>query len=186
MKVLEIKNNLVKIAYEAKDNLALSGFVIIEDNNNPYVAQVMNIKGDLNSNFAIVKLLFTFDEEGILKNYNGTAPSVNANVSPLPSNELLEIIPAENPIFLGNLAQQDVPLKVDKSIFENNLLICSDNMYNTANLLNNMFTQIDEKTIMIDTEGHIDAHSKIKLGEDFKLPLNYEAIDYFFLNFFVF
>ena len=31
MQVLEIKNNLVKIAYDVKDNLALSGFVIIED-----------------------------------------------------------------------------------------------------------------------------------------------------------
>ncbi|MBO6087194.1 hypothetical protein J6P92_02475 [bacterium] len=182
MKVLEIKNNLVKIAYEAQDNLALSSFVIIEDYNNPFVAQVMNIKGDLNSNFAIVKLLFTFDEEGILKNYNGTAPSVNAKVSTLPSSELLEIIPVENPIFLGNLAQQNVPLKVDKSIFENNLLICSDNMYNTANLLNNMLAQIDEKTVIIDTEGHIDSSSKIKPGKDFKLPLNYEAIDFIYEN----
>ena len=33
MKVLEIKNNLVKIAYDVKDNLALSSFVIIEDVN---------------------------------------------------------------------------------------------------------------------------------------------------------
>ena len=137
MKVLEIKNNLVKISYEAKDNLALSGFVIIEDSNSPYVAQIVNIKGDSTSNFAIVKLLFTFDEEGILKNYNGTAPSANAQVSSLPANELLEIIPVENPIFIGNLAQQNSALKVDKSIFENNLLICSDNLYNTTNLLDN-------------------------------------------------
>ena len=72
MKVLEIKNNLVKIAYDVKDNLALSNFVIIEDTNTPYVAQVVNIKADSTTNFAIVKLLFTFNEEGILKNYNGT------------------------------------------------------------------------------------------------------------------
>lgn len=81
MKVLEIKNNLVKIAYDVKDNLALSNFVIIEDTNTPYVAQVVNIKADSTTNFAIVKLLFTFNEEGILKNYNGTIPSTKANVS---------------------------------------------------------------------------------------------------------
>ena len=40
------KNNLVKIAFETADNLALGGFVIIEDTNNPYVAQVMNLKSD--------------------------------------------------------------------------------------------------------------------------------------------
>ena len=56
MKVLEIKNNLVKIAYDVKDNLALSNFVIIEDTNTPYVAQVVNIKADSTTNFAIVKL----------------------------------------------------------------------------------------------------------------------------------
>lgn len=182
MKVLEIKNNLVKISYEAVDNLALSGFVIIEDENNPYVAQIVNIKGDSDSNFAIVKLLFTFDEDGILKNYNGTAPTVNAKVSKLPSNELLEIIPVENSIFIGNLAQQSVPLKVDKSIFENNLLICSDNLYNTTGLLDNLVSQIDEKTIIIDTEGQISSGARIKLGEDFKLPLNYEAIDFIYEN----
>ena len=101
MKVLEIKNNLVKIAYDVKDNLALSSFVIIEDVNTPYVAQVVNIKADTTSNFAIVKLLFTFNEEGILKNYNGTIPSLKATVSTLPSNELLDIIPVEQPIIMG-------------------------------------------------------------------------------------
>ena len=96
MQVLEIKNNLVKIAYDVNDNLALSSFVIIEDTNTPYVAQVVNVKADKLTNFAIVKLLFTFNEEGILKNYNGTIPSLKSTVSILPSKELLDIIPIEN------------------------------------------------------------------------------------------
>ena len=143
MKVLEIKNNLVKIAYDVKDNLALSSFVIIEDVNTPYVAQVVNIKADTTSNFAIVKLLFTFNEEGILKNYNGTIPSLKATVSTLPSNELLDIIPVEQPIIMGQLAQQNVQLKVDKTIFDNNLLVCSNNLGNTLTLLNNIIKQLN-------------------------------------------
>ena len=135
MKVLEIKNNLVKIAYDAKDNLALAGFVIIEDENSPYVAQVMNVKADNTTNFAVVKLLFTFNQEGILKNYNGTIPSLKSAVSLLPSNELLDIIPVETPIILGELAQQNISLKVDKTIFDNNLLVCSDNFENTTILI---------------------------------------------------
>ena len=142
MKVLEIKNNLVKIEYDVKDNLALSNFVIIEDTNTPYVAQVVNIKADTTKNFAIVKLLFTFNEEGILKNYNGTIPSTKATVSKLPSNELLDIIPIEDPIRMGLLAQQDIELKVDKTIFDNNLLICSNNFENTSILLNNLIKQL--------------------------------------------
>lgn len=144
MKVLEIKNNLVKISYDVKDNLVLSGFVIIEDENTPYVAQVVNLKADVTSNFAIVKLLFTFNEEGILKPYNGSIPSLKAKVSKLPSAELLDILPVETPIKLGSLAQQEFDLNVDKTVFENNLVICSNKQSNTNLLIDNLVRQFDE------------------------------------------
>ncbi len=180
MKVLEIKNNLVKIAYDVKDNLALSNFVIIEDTNTPYVAQVVNIKADSTTNFAIVKLLFTFNEEGILKNYNGTIPSTKANVSILPSNELLDIIPIEDPIRMGQLAQQNVELKVDKTIFDNNLLICSNNLENTSTLRNNILKQLKNKVVSFDTDGQFDWENKLYFGKEFKLPLNYDTINFIY------
>ena len=133
--------------------MALSGFVIIEDANNPYVAQVMNLKSGEGENFAIVKLLFTFDNQGILKNYNGTIPSTRAIVTKLASSELLDIIPIENPLFLGVLSGQGTGLRVDSSILENNLLICSDNLANTEDLLKCITSQIkDRKVVIIDTE----------------------------------
>lgn len=182
MKVLEIKNNLVKIAYDVKDNLALSSFVIIEDTNTPYVAQVVNIKADTTTNYAIVKLLFTFDENGILKNYNGTIPSLKATVTALPANELLDIIPVEQPIIMGQLAQTDVQLKVDKTILDNNLLICSNNLENTSILLNNIIKQIKDKIVIFDTDGQFDWERKVVFGKDFKLPLNYDTINFIYDN----
>ena len=182
MQVLEIKNNLVKIAYDVNDNLALSSFVIIEDTNTPYVAQVVNVKADKLTNFAIVKLLFTFNEEGILKNYNGTIPSLKSTVSILPSKELLDIIPIENNLTMGELAQQNVTLNVDKTILDNNLLVCSDNVENTNILLMNITKQIDEKIVIFDTDGLFDAENKITFGKDFKLPLNYDTINFIYEN----
>lgn len=182
MQVLEIKNNLVKIAYDVNDNLALSSFVIIEDTNTPYVAQVVNVKADKLTNFAIVKLLFTFNEEGILKNYNGTIPSLKSTVSILPSKELLDIIPIENNLTMGELAQQNVTLNVDKTILDNNLLVCSDNVENTNILLKNITKQIDEKIVIFDTDGLFDAENKITFGKDFKLPLNYDTINFIYKN----
>ena len=182
MQVLEIKNNLVKIAYDVNDNLALSSFVIIEDTNTPYVAQVVNVKADKLTNFAIVKLLFTFNEEGILKNYNGTIPSLKSTVSILPSKELLDIIPIENNLIMGELAQQNVTLNVDKTILDNNLLVCSDNIENTNILLKNITKQIDEKIVIFDTDGLFDAENKITFGKDFKLPLNYDTINFIYEN----
>lgn len=182
MQVLEIKNNLVKIAYDVNDNLALSSFVIIEDTNTPYVAQVVNVKADKLTNFAIVKLLFTFNEEGILRNYNGTIPSLKSTVSILPSKELLDIIPIENNLIMGELAQQGVTLNVDKTILDNNLLVCSDNVENTNILLKNITKQIDEKIVIFDTDGLFDAENKITFGKDFKLPLNYDTINFIYEN----
>lgn len=182
MQVLEIKNNLVKIAYDVNDNLALSSFVIIEDTNTPYVAQVVNVKADKLTNFAIVKLLFTFNEEGILKNYNGTIPSLKSTVSILPSKELLDIIPIENNLTMGELAQQNVTLNVDKTILDNNLLVCSDNVENTNILLKNITKQIGEKIVIFDTDGLFDAENKITFGKDFKLPLNYDTINFIYEN----
>ena len=182
MKVLEIKNNLVKIAYDVKDNLSLSSFVIIEDVNTPYVAQVVNIKADVTSNYAIVKLLFTFNEEGILKNYNGTIPSLKATVTVLPSNELLDIIPVEQPVIMGQLAQQEIQLKVDRTIFDNNLLVCSNNLENTSILLNNIIKQLKEKIVIFDTDGQFEQENRIVFGKDFRLPLNYDTINFIYDN----
>lgn len=180
MKVLEIKNNLVKIAYDVVDNLALGGFVIIEDENNPYVAQVMNIKADSMQNFAIVKLLFTFNDEGVLKSYNGTIPSLKANVTILPTSELLDVIPVETPLVLGKLAQQTIPVKVDKDILESNLLICSDNVENTFSFMDCIIKQIEDKIVIFDFDDSYE--SKVFLGRNFKLPLNYDAINFIYEN----
>lgn len=185
MKILEIKNNLVKISYDIDDNLALSGFVILEDTNYAYVAQVVSLKTDNALNLAIVKLMFTFDGEGVLKNHNGTIPSVNAAVSKLPANELLEVLPIETPVKLGVLAQQDFPLFVDKSIFENNLIVCCNKQENIDTFVNNMLSQLDglnQKTVVIDVDGEFDYEYKFEFGYDFKLPLNSTALNYIFDN----
>lgn len=182
MKILEIKNSLVKISYEAEDNLALAGFIVIEDSINAYVGQIMNIKADIMGNSAIVKLLFTFNEEGVLKNYNGTIPSLKANVSTLPAKELLDVINKDIPVFFGNLAQQDTALSIDKSILENNLLVCGNNFENLTFFVDNITEQLSEKSVVIDVDGYIETNNKAILSRDFKLPLNYKTINYIYEN----
>lgn len=184
MKVLEIKNNLVKISYTKADNLLLAGFVIIEDENKPYVAQILSLKADNGTNYAIVKLLFTFNEEGIVKNYDGTIPSLDAEITQLSSDELLDILPVNSPIEIGELAQQNFLLKVDSSILEKNLLVCSENQENTNTLINNFVLQLESisnKSVVFDIDGSYQG-DKLKFGTDFKLPLNYDTINYIYEN----
>jgi len=185
MKILEVKNNLVKISYTAEDNLILAGFVIIEDSQCPYVAQVMSLKADSGLNYAIVKLLFTFNEEGVVKNYNGTIPELNASITRLSSDELLDILPVEEPLKIGVLAQQDFVLNIDYSSLEKNLLVCSDKTENTDLLLSNLAKQITDnnnKSVIFDTDSTINAENKLVFGRDFKLPLNYDTINFIYEN----
>ena len=183
MKILEVKNNLVKISYTAQDNLVISGFVIIEDSQSPYVAQVMSLKADSGINYAIVKLLFTFNAEGVVKNYNGTIPELNANITRLSAEELLDILPIEIPFPAGKIAQQDFILNIDYSTFDKNLLICADNIENTDILLSNIAKRITEnqdKSVIFDSTGTIEAENKLVFGKDFKLPLNYDTINFIY------
>ncbi len=185
MKILEVKNNLVKISFTAQDNLVLSGFVIIEDSKQPYVAQIMSLKADSGLNYAIVKLLFTFNEEGIVKNYNGTVPELNANITRLSSDELLDILPIEMPVKIGKLAQQNFLLNIDYSVFEKNLLICSDRTENSDIMLSNIAKQITEnndKSVIFDIDATINAENTLVFGRDFKLPLNYDTINFIYEN----
>lgn len=183
MKILEIKNNLVKVTYTPQDNMVISGFVIIEDSKAAYVAQIMSLKADSGINYAIVKLMFTFNEVGVVKNYNGSIPELNANVTSLATEELLDILPIETPLTIGKLAQQNFILKIDFSALEKNLLICSDNAENSDILLSNLVRQIHEnnsKSLVFDTTGYIKSDSRLVLGQDFKLPLNYETINFIY------
>lgn len=183
MKILEVKNNLVKISYKSVDDLVLSGFVIIEDAQYPYVAQIMSLKADNGINYAIAKLLFTFDANGVVKNYNGSVPELDATITRLSSDELLDILPIETPITVGKLAQQNFILNIDYSTLEKKLLVCADNTENSDLLITNLAKQASEKndkSVIFDIDGTINAENKLIFGQDFKLPLNYDTINFIY------
>ena len=185
MKVLEIKNNLVKVLYDSEERLVLGAFTVIEDDATPYVGQVVSLKADNGISYAIVRLLFTFDGEGIVKNYDGSIPKLDANVTILSASDLLEILPVETPVKLGKLAQQEFILNVDNSILQNNLLICSDNSKNTGILVSNFAKQIEnnaESSVIFDTDGKYPDDKKIVFGKNFKLPLNFDSINFIYGN----
>lgn len=183
MQIIEIKNNLVRINYNSsQDNLVLSGFVVIKDENISFIAQIMHLEANLKGSFAIVKLIFTFDDSGVINNYNGAIPNPTCEISQVDSQELLEIIKGENPLYLGNLAQQNVALNLDIKLFEENLLVCSEHTENNHTFIKNVASQLvfqNKKVLIIDEKGEI-SQNKLTAGENFKLPLNYETIDFIY------
>lgn len=185
MKVLEVKNNLVKISNENGSKLILGGFVVIEDEKTPYVGQIVSLKADNGMSYAIARLVFTFNEEGIVKNYDGTIPALEAEASLLPPADLLDILPSENPVKLGNLAQQDFMINVDISLLRDNLLICSDSAKNTKTIVMNFAKQLEnnaESSVIFDIDGKYKDEKRFVFGENFRMPLNFESINFIYGN----
>lgn len=183
MKLLEIKNNLVKLSYDEGENPVLGRFIVLATNAKSYVAQFVNLKSDNVNNFAIAKLLFTFTQDGVVDNYDGSIPSLSSELSFLPSEELLDLLPVETPVKFGNLAQQDEMLCLDISVFERNFTVFAENNVNKTTFISNcarQLFQMKEKSVIIDADNFFEDYPKIEFAKDFKLPLNSEMIDYLF------
>jgi hypothetical protein len=176
---------LVKVEFSPEDPISLGCFLVIEDVKTPYVAQVLNIREDAEQTSAVSKLLFTFDEEGVLKNYNGTIPALSAEVTILGTKELLDILPVDDPIKLGEVAQQNTIMSIDKSVFENNFLICANNQENIEIFFDNILRQFERtstRSVIFDLDGHFQSENKAVFLRDFKLPLNYDTINFVYEN----
>lgn len=183
MKLLEIKNNLVKLSYTENETPVLGRFIVLSSETKSYVAQFVNLKSDTVSTFAIAKLLFTFSGDGVVDNYDGSIPSINSELSLLPPSELLGLLPIENPLKIGNLAQQEDMLVIDASVFERNFTVFVENDSNKTTFISNSIRQLfqmREKSVIIDDSNLFEDYEKIVFGRDFKLPLNAEMIDYLF------
>lgn len=189
MQIVEVKNSLVKISYDtSQQNLVLSGFVTIKDSNQAFIAQVVHLEANSKGNFAILKFILNFDSNGVITRYNGSIPDIKSSIEMVNPQELLELFPVQTPIILGELSQQQSVLKLDKSLFEGNLLVCCEKQDDKQVLMNNFAGQLafnDKKVLVIDLAGTLSESSdvlknKIVAGKDFKLPLNYEAINFIY------
>lgn len=185
MQIVEVKNNLVKVSFDAvSEGLFLSGFVVIKDAAQAFIGQVVNLDANASGSFAVVKLLFVFDDEGVITGYNGAIPDMNSLLDIVHPSELLEILPVQNPVVIGELAQQKTILKLDRSLLEENLLICSEKIENNLSLMELLAVQLyndGKKLLVIDTVGNVNfSPNKVYAGKDFKLPLNYESINFIY------
>ena len=183
MKLLEIKNNLIKLSYEEDERPVLGKFLVLASDEKSYVAQFVNLKSDSVNNFAIARLLFTFTSDGVVDNYDGSIPSMGSELSMLSSDELLDLLPIETPIKIAPLAQQDSMLNLDISCFEHNFTVFTSHNSHKVSFISNCVRQLfqmKEKSVIIDDANLFEDYPKIEFTKDFKLPLNSEMIDYIF------
>lgn len=183
MKLLEIKNNLVKLSYGENEKPILGKFIVLATSEKSYVAQLVNLKSDNVNNFAIAKLLFTFTPDGVVDNYDGSIPNMSSQLSFLDSAELLDLLPVETAIKIGQLAQQNESLSLDISVFEHNFTVFAERETDKTTFISNCIRQLfqmKEKSVIVDLNNNFADYSRIEFAKDFKLPLNSEMIDFIF------
>lgn len=183
MELLEIRNNLVKLSYDKAEMPTMARFVTLSSPGKSYVGQFVNLKSDLNGNFAIAKLLFTFTNDGIVDSYDGSVPQMDCGISMLQTSELLDLLTIETPLKIGKLSQQSEFLNIDVSVFENNFSVFAPHNYERKTVISNFVRQLfqmREKSVVIDIDNSFGNFPKLQIGQDFKLPLNSNMIDFIF------
>ena len=96
---------------------------------------------------------------------------------------MLNLLPVETPVKIGNLSQQEDMLALDISMFERNLTVFVEKDINKTTFISNCIRQLfqmKEKSVVIDTCNLFEDYPKIEFAKDFKLPLNSEMIDFIF------
>lgn len=183
MNIIEVKNNLVKLCYE--DELVLSGFIKIDDTNKSYIAQILHLEATRIGKVAIAKIIFNYNNG--ISAYDGSIPSLRAELQPVDTSILLETLDKTNPLNLGKLAEQKHNIIVNLDVLKDNPIICAEKFFTTKVLLNNFALQLQarkQKIVVFDTSG-IFKTNKLTITKDFKLPLNSSTINYIYEKGFV-
>ncbi len=183
MNIIEVKNNLVKLCYE--DELVLSGFIKINDTNKLYIAQILHLEATRIGKVAIAKIIFNYNNG--ISAYDGSIPSLRAELQPVDTSVLLETLDKTNPLNLGKLAEQKHNIIVNLDVLKDNPIICAEKFFTTKVLLNNFALQLQarkQKIVVFDTSG-IFKTNKLTITKDFKLPLNSSTINYIYEKGFV-
>ena len=178
MNIIEVKNNLVKLCYE--DELVLSGLILISDNSKSYIAQVLHMEATRIGKVAVAKIIFNYNNG--ISAYDGSIPSLRAELKPVDSAILLDSLDKKDPLNLGKLAEQQRNIVVNIDVLKDNPIVLAEKFFTTKVLLNNLALQLQarkQKIVVFDTAS-IFKSNKITVTKDFKLPLNNSTINYIY------
>lgn len=186
MQLTEIKNDLATINYNPEINrLVISDFILIEDANQSILSQIISIEAtnDNDVNSAMLKFLLSIDRDANLTQYSGYVPAKNASLILINPQEVMQLIKgSEKNIFMGNLASYpNIPVELNIDLLRKKTYIQVDFIENKLQIIDTIVRGLkkhNKKTLLFDFLGLYNDLQlyTIKLGYNFKLPLNYEAL----------
>ncbi|RAI15686.1 MAG: hypothetical protein DKM22_02150 [Candidatus Melainabacteria bacterium] len=184
MKIIEEKNNLARITFDPdQERLFLSSFVTVSDEMQMFIGQIINLEARGEKHFAILKLLFTFDDKGVISAYNGALPSLNSKLEMVKSAELLQLLKSPDSLYFGEIPQEQTSFSLDTKFLNDKVLVCVENDEEKTLFTESFLAQLNEKNqknVIFDLKGNLEAPHKLVAGKDFKLPLNYDTINFIY------
>lgn len=192
MKLVEIKNNLAKLYYEPADfQLVLSDFLTVDDGNQKIIAQVVSIESTSSdiTNCALLKFSLDLNADNSFSTYSGYVPPLDALVSKTQPRIIASIFSDEKSgVSIGQLTNSSkLPISAKQKLFDYFLYIQSDVFEEKQNFIQKILSfnkNYGKKTLAISfdaTEEYVDCKT-IKLGENFKLPVSSEILNYIYEN----
>lgn len=193
MQIYEVKNDIADILYATlEQNLYLSDFLFIEDDEQTIIAQITDIstteRADIN--IATVKFYLSVDKNNKLTPYDGHTPAKDADVGYIDSQEIIGLFrPKSKEIVWGNhFRDSKIKISTDLKFLSSNACIICDKAEPVKNLVNNILISLDKNnvnSIAFDFEGKFKSINNIKrltFGKDYRIPLDIVALEYIFNN----
>lgn len=191
MQVFEVKNDIAEILYEPDENeLFLSDFLFLEDNESTIVSQVTNISTTerANINVATVQFYLSIDKSNKLSRYNGHMPSKNSDVGCLDAEEIIGLFrPKNREILWGNyIRDTKLPIATDMKFVSSNCCIVCDRAMQSVSIVRtllNSLSKVKTRVLILDFDGKykkIETEINAEYGNDFRIPLDSRALDYIF------
>ena len=189
MQVANALNNTIRILFNPKvEAFKLFDFLMVKSLDDRYLAQIIEIyddKFDSSQNVAKLKLFYKIAPNNEVIPYDNFTPNKECEISKINSDEVENFINQEKETFIfATNVKNSQSLNVQYDFFNNNAVILADKIENANAISLNLAKKLSAKkhTVFVDFTGIVEYEGakKITACKNFKMPLNYETIDYVF------
>ncbi len=189
MQVANALNNTIRILFNPKiEPFKLFDFLIVKSSDERYLAQIVEIyedKFDSSQNVAKLKLFYKISSNNEVMPYDNFTPNKECEIIKVKSDEVEDFINNDKKTFIfATDVKTSQALNIQYDFFNKNAVILADKVENSNSVSLNLAKKLSEEknVILIDFTGIVEFEeaNKVKACKGFKMPLNYNTLDYVF------
>ncbi len=187
MRIIQTVNDTIRLLFNPKtETFRLSDFLLVRDVGENFLAQVVEIyddKFDQEANVAKIKLIYRIVNGNEIAPFDNYTPSRECEVAKIKQSEIEKCTNLnKKTIELGTSYFSKEKMEINTDFFENNCVIFADKFEQTNQIFANLAPRLSsiKPVLILDFSGscNLNGIHPYVAGENFKLPLSSETIDY--------